>query len=245
VVNISRLDKQTRRAILVTRLAIWIFLIVAGYGVLASIPGGLPPLKGIAVSDLALAATVVTAIFAWMSARASERSVQVMEKTFKAANDSALRLEFLIYTKVHYPSSAALIALSSTTETEELKKFLSDLEKLSPEQALTQKHGIYATVQNMGPGVARKVSLVAKIRIAQPNIGSVTKDVKLPEISILQVMHRRAVLAHVFDDVSDQCRIGLEHATITYTTSAGETRTDEWSHFDVMKLGESPIRGFD
>jgi hypothetical protein len=231
-------------------MAILVLLVIlVGYDILASNPAVLTRLQSLTMSGilnlLALVATVATAIFALMSARASERSVKIMDRTFKAANDSVLRLEFLISPKVHYPSSAALIALSSTIETEEVKQFLSDVEKLSPEQARTQKHGIYATVQNMGPGVARKVSLVAKIRIAQPNIGSVTKDVKLQEISILQVGHRRAVLAHVFNDVSDQCRIGLEHATITYTTSAGETHTDEWSHFDVLKLGESPIHGFD
>jgi hypothetical protein len=67
----------------------------------------------------------------------------------------------------------------------------------------------------------------------------------MEEIPILEVGYRRNALAHVFDDVSDQCRIGLEHATITYTTSAGETRTDEWKFCDVLRLGESPIRGFD
>jgi|SRR5947209_10568229 len=197
------------------------------------------------ISFLALAATVVIAYLTFRSTQAAERSAQTMERTFKSANDSVLRLEFIILTKSPYPDAAQRLEPFTIESTEEFTQLQSAWRNLPTEQAGTRKHAVYATVKNLGPAVARKVSFVANMKIAQPNVGTFRKEVKLAEIPILEVSHRRCLLAHVFDEVSDQCRVAIEHARVTYTTLTGESRTDEWHNFDMNKLANSPIRGFE
>jgi hypothetical protein len=229
------------------RIALFLLLVIlVGNDILNSTPGALTRLKGIAASPIlnlvGLGITVAIAYLTWKSAQASERSALTMERTFKAANDSTLLLEFLIIPKVLYPYPDVPSRTRSTPELEQLR---ADWARLTPEQSQTRKHGIYATVQNLGPSVARRVSFVARIRIAPPNADIFTKEVRLDEIPILKVGYRQNVLAYVFDDVTDRCGIGFEHGTITYTTSEGETKSDEWSYCEVLRLGESPIRNLD
>lgn len=191
----------------------------------------------------ALVATLLIAYFTFRSAQAVERSAQVMERTHKASFASVLRVEFVL---LGAGSNEESLNPMFTDLTEETQRLRTEWKRLPPEQALTRKHAVYVSVKNLGPSVARNVSLFTKARIVQPNMGApFTKEATIQNVPTLEVGCRHARLLHVFDDPNADCRIGIEETKVTHTTAEGETITEVITGGAFLWLIDSLIRTFD
>jgi hypothetical protein len=172
---------------------------------------------------LALAATVVIAVFTLRSALAIERSAKVMERTHKASFASVLRVEFYFTGAMRNEQSIIPVF---TEVTEEFRRLLQEWQSLPPDQAATKKHALFVSVKNLGPAAARNVSLSTKVRIVEPRVGTpFTKEMSF-KVYILEVGYRQAKLVHVFDEPTSACRVGVEETRVTHMTIEGDTVTE-------------------